>query len=147
MGLSFTMASPLRGLALTAAKPGIFHVTAVTINFRSATTARLFGTSQQVAVSTPQISSTAAQWRPPTSSYRPLRSFHTSRTSLSSSKFTYGIAASFTTKDRRYNPERNVFNFNPYNRILARRKDKRTRPDSGQDAFFVSRVGESTDVA
>ncbi|KAK0119866.1 hypothetical protein ONS95_011296 [Cadophora gregata] len=75
------------------------------------------------------------------------RAFSTSRSSLSTSKFTYGIAASFTAKDRRYNPDTNVFNFNPYNRIRARRKDKRTRPDSGQDAFFVSRVGESSDVA
>jgi protein phosphatase PTC7 len=75
------------------------------------------------------------------------RSFHTSPPSRSNSKFTYGISASFTAKDRRYNPVTNVFNFNPYNHIKARRKDKRTRPDSGQDAFFVSRVGESSDVA
>ncbi|KAF4635420.1 hypothetical protein G7Y89_g2678 [Cudoniella acicularis] len=75
------------------------------------------------------------------------RGFHTSRISQSNSKFTYGIASSFTAKDRRYNPDRNVFNFNPYNHIRARRKDKRTRPDSGQDAFFISRVGESSDVA
>ncbi|PVH87473.1 protein serine/threonine phosphatase 2C [Cadophora sp. DSE1049] len=75
------------------------------------------------------------------------RAFSTSRSSLSTSKFTYGIAASFTAKDRRYNPDTNVFNFNPYNHIRARRKDKRTRPDSGQDAFFISRVGSSSDVA
>ncbi|TAQ85302.1 hypothetical protein B7494_g6364 [Chlorociboria aeruginascens] len=73
------------------------------------------------------------------------RRSHTSQPS--NPRFTYGIAASFTAKDRRYNPETNVFNFNPYNHIRARRKDKRTRPDSGQDAFFVSRVGESPDVA
>lgn len=77
----------------------------------------------------------------------PARRLHTSPTSRSSSKFSYGIAASFTAKDRRYNPETNVFNFNPYNRIKARRKDKNTRPDSGQDAFFITRVGESSDVA
>ncbi|KAH7410965.1 5-azacytidine resistance protein azr1 [Cadophora sp. MPI-SDFR-AT-0126] len=75
------------------------------------------------------------------------RAFSTSQSSLSTSKFTYGIAASFTAKDRRYNPDTNVFNFNPYNHIRARRKDKRTRPDSGQDAFFISRVGSSSDVA
>jgi len=84
-----------------------------------------------------------------TSSFQPSnrRAFHTSPTSYSSPKFSYGIAASFTAKDRRYNPDKNIFNFNPYNHIRARRKDKRTRPDSGQDAFFVSRVGESNDVA
>ncbi|KAH7308853.1 5-azacytidine resistance protein azr1 [Rhexocercosporidium sp. MPI-PUGE-AT-0058] len=75
------------------------------------------------------------------------RSFTTLRSTISNPKFTYGIAASFTAKDRRYNPDTNVFNFNPYNHIRARRKDKRTRPDSGQDAFFISRVGESPDVA
>jgi protein phosphatase PTC7 len=42
---------------------------------------------------------------------------------------------------------KNVFNFNPNNHIKARRKDKRTRPDSGQDAFFVSRIGETSDIA
>jgi protein phosphatase PTC7 len=31
--------------------------------------------------------------------------------------------------------------------ILIRREDKRTRPVSGQDAFFISRVGKSKDVA
>jgi protein phosphatase PTC7 len=75
------------------------------------------------------------------------RAFSTSRSLKSSPKFTYGISASFAAKDRRYNPVRNVFNFNPYNHIRARRKDKRTRPDSGQDAFFISRIGESSDVA
>lgn len=89
-------------------------------------------------------------------SYRPLKSqrvsicprnFSTSKSARSSSKFTYGISASFTAKDRRYNPTRNVFNFNPYNHIRARRKDKSTRPDSGQDAFFVSRIGETSCVA
>jgi len=65
----------------------------------------------------------------------------------SNAKFTYGIAASFSAKDRRYNPDKDIFSFNPYNRIFARRKDKKTRPNSGQDAFFVSRIGESSDLA
>jgi len=76
-----------------------------------------------------------------------VKSFHTSPTAFSSSKFHYGISASFNAKDTKYSPELNVFNFNPYNRIQARRKDKRTRPASGQDAFFVSRIGESGDIA
>ncbi|CAG8976373.1 hypothetical protein HYALB_00006146 [Hymenoscyphus albidus] len=79
------------------------------------------------------------------------RNPHASRSlasaSDSTSKFTFGISSSFSAKDRRFNPAKNVFNFNPYNHILARRKDKSTRPDSGQDAFFISRVGESSDVA
>ncbi|RFU33576.1 hypothetical protein B7463_g2731, partial [Scytalidium lignicola] len=75
------------------------------------------------------------------------RTFTTSPPNFSTSKFSYGIAASFTAKDRRYNPKTNVFHFDPTNAIVARRKDKRTRPDSGQDAFFVSKVGETSDVA
>lgn len=75
------------------------------------------------------------------------RAFHTSRQLDSTAKFSYGIASSFTAKDRRFNPLRNSFNFNPYNQIIKKRKDKRTRPDSGQDAFFISRIGGSPDVA
>ena len=75
------------------------------------------------------------------------QTFHASLPSNSSPKFSYGIAASFSAKDHRFSPETNVFNFNPYNRILPRRKEKYTRPDSGQDSFFVSKVGDSSDVA
>jgi protein phosphatase PTC7 len=75
------------------------------------------------------------------------RPFHTSPAAFWSKRFSYSIAASYTAKDRRYNPATNVFNFDPDAPIIARRKDKRTRPDSGQDAFFVSRVGKSGDVA
>ncbi|KAI9746075.1 MAG: hypothetical protein M1818_000756 [Claussenomyces sp. TS43310] len=62
-------------------------------------------------------------------------------------KFSYGIAASFTAKDVRYNPEKDRFDFNPFDPIYKRRKDRRTRPASGQDAFFVSQIGDSNDVA
>jgi protein phosphatase PTC7 len=76
-----------------------------------------------------------------------VRLFHKSAAASSNRKFSYGIAASYTAKDRRYNPATNVFNFDPNAQIIERRKDKRTRPESGQDAFFVSRVGKSGDVA
>jgi protein phosphatase PTC7 len=75
------------------------------------------------------------------------RLFHKSLTTFSSKKFSYGIAASYAAKDTRYNPATNVFNFDPDAPIIERRKDKKTRPESGQDAFFVSRVGKSGDVA
>lgn len=75
------------------------------------------------------------------------RLFHASPAIFSSKRFSYGIAAAYAAKDRRYNPATNVFTFDPDDPIIEQRKDKRTRPDSGQDAFFVSRVGKSGDFA
>ena len=63
------------------------------------------------------------------------------------SKFSYGIAASFNAKNMEFNPLANFFNFDPYAPIIKKREDKRTRPASGEDAFFISRVGKSGDVA
>ena len=137
------MASPFRGLGLTARRTRPFRITAVKRSQDFASIPSSLSARRQFSISLRQIS----QRHPSTSLQIHFRSFHASRTLSSSSKFTYGIAASFTAKDRRYNPDTNVFNFNPYNHIRARRKDKRTRPDSGQDAFFISRVGESSDVA
>jgi protein phosphatase PTC7 len=137
------MAFPFRGLAITASRsnfvPKIFPQKG----------------SKEVTFSLPHRHSSFDYCQTPTKSLQGIclsrsthkRAFHSSPTSSSSAKFAYRIAASFTSKDRRYNPDKNVFNFNPYNHIRARRKDKRTRPDSGQDAFFVSRIGESNDVA
>jgi len=62
-------------------------------------------------------------------------------------KFSYHVAAAFTAKGRRFDPATNLFQFNPYNRISPRKKARHQRPDSGHDAFFVSRVGESGAVA
>lgn len=76
-----------------------------------------------------------------------IRFFHTSPIGRSTPKFTYGVAAAFTAKDKPFRADRDVFAFNPHNHIVARRKDKLTRPASGQDAFFVSRVGKKADVA
>lgn len=75
--------------------------------------------------------------------------WHTLRRSYSSSpRFTYSIASSFIAKDRPYDPSTHVFHFNPYNRISPpRHRRKSSRPDSGHDAFFVSRVHDSGAVA
>jgi len=75
------------------------------------------------------------------------RAFHTSPRSPSAQRYAFGISSAFTAKGRPFNPNNNVFNYNPYNHILPRRKDKKTRPGSGQDAFFISRIGESSNVA
>jgi len=135
------MASHFRSLAFTASRIGPLHTRGIKPTSASATKAPYFLARLQFSFSR----QTSQPSRYP--SHPPTRPFHTSTPTLSNPKFTYGIAASFTAKDHRYNPDTNVFTFNPYNRILARRKDKRTRPDSGQDAFFISRVGNSSDVA
>ncbi|KAI3323590.1 protein serine/threonine phosphatase 2C [Xylariaceae sp. AK1471] len=63
-------------------------------------------------------------------------------------KFTYHAAASFSAKFKKYDPLTNVFHFNPYNRIQTEKKrPKSKRPASGQDAFFISRVGDTNAVA
>ncbi|KAG5983506.1 hypothetical protein E4U55_008028 [Claviceps digitariae] len=71
-----------------------------------------------------------------------------STSSPSSSRFSYHIAASFIGKDRPFDPSSHVFHFNPYNRIQAPRTRRRSsRPDSGHDAFFVSRVQDTGSIA
>jgi protein phosphatase PTC7 len=63
-------------------------------------------------------------------------------------KFTYHVAASFSAKFKKYDPATDVFHFNPYNHIqTGKKRPKSKRPGSGQDAFFISRVGDSNAVA
>ncbi|KAI0539248.1 protein serine/threonine phosphatase 2C [Xylaria digitata] len=63
-------------------------------------------------------------------------------------KFTYHLAASFSAKYKKFDSFMNVFHFNPYNRIQTEKKrPKSKRPASGQDAFFISRVGDTNAVA
>ncbi|RDL38314.1 Protein serine phosphatase 2C [Venustampulla echinocandica] len=139
------MASSLRSLAVTACRTSTPRVTIAGSSCASGVTV--------VSLSKRQLSLVAApRQRGPKFVQRTTRGFHTSTPSQSippqsTPKFTYGIAASFSAKDHKYNPNRNIFNFDPYNHIRARRKNKKTRPGSGQDAFFVSRVGETSDVA
>lgn len=64
------------------------------------------------------------------------------------SRFTYHVAASFSAKYKKFDHLTNVFPFNPYNRIQTeKRRPKSSRPASGQDAFFISRVGDTNAVA
>ncbi|KAH7034890.1 phosphatase 2C-like domain-containing protein [Microdochium trichocladiopsis] len=60
-------------------------------------------------------------------------------------KFTYHSAAAFSGKHKKLDPATNVFHFNPYNHIQPQKKrPKAKRPASGQDAFFISRLGGSS---
>lgn len=130
------MALPLRGLALATSQ-----LEPLRTKIAKEASSVVLLSRRPVSVAPRTSSSTAPR--------HPTRHFHTSPTSNSNSspQFTYGIAASFIAKDQRYHRDRNNFSFNPYNVIVRRRKDKSTRPASGQDAFFVSRIGEGNDVA
>lgn len=58
--------------------------------------------------------------------------------------FDYRVGASFSAKNRRFNPLRDSFSFDP----AGPEKEVVTgRPSSGQDAFFASRIGNSSNVA
>lgn len=81
----------------------------------------------------------------PRSSLNHSRSLHSTTPLRSSSKtapYSYSIAASYIGKDRPFDPSTHVFHFNPYNRVQPPKKprSKASRPESGQDAFFISRT-------
>lgn len=85
---------------------------------------------------------------PAAPSSRPLSTTTTLRSQNPSKRFTYNIAASYIGKDRPYDPSTHIYNFNPYNRVQPpRKRSKRARPDSGQDAFFVTRLNDTGGVA
>ena len=79
------------------------------------------------------------------------RAFHTTlATHLekpSPSKLSYRVAVSSSGKGRRFHPIKNAYNFDPAADAIGVSSDKnsvsrrRNRPDSGEDAFFVSRIG------
>ncbi|KAL4784674.1 phosphatase 2C-like domain-containing protein [Aspergillus varians] len=83
---------------------------------------------------------------------QPSRAFHsTPKRSSHTPRISYRVAASSSGKARRFLPAKNAYNFNPElqdalgvavdtENPAAKRK---LRPDSGEDAFFVSRVGRS----
>ncbi|OAA68495.1 5-azacytidine resistance protein azr1 [Niveomyces insectorum RCEF 264] len=90
------------------------------------------------------------QWQPP-----PLRPYgngnrlQPSAPGSRRSVFSYSVAASYIAKDCPFDPSTHVFHFNPYNRLQQNRQTNpaAARPESGQDAFFVSRVGDTGAVA
>lgn len=69
--------------------------------------------------------------------------YSTSPPSPNTSRFVYDVAASYIAKGRAYDPSTHIFHFNPYNRVQPPRDGggRFSRPESGQDAFFVSRLG------
>lgn len=64
--------------------------------------------------------------------------------SVAKSSFSFRIGAAFSGKITPFNPAKDIFSFDPateHNAINARRQR------SGQDAFFVSKVGSGSNVA
>ncbi len=59
--------------------------------------------------------------------------------STANSHFSYRIGASFSAKGRRFDPKDDTFSFDP----TSDRDVYTGRPNSGQDAFFVSNTGPS----
>jgi len=69
-----------------------------------------------------------------------------SSTTTPGRKYIYNVAASYIAKGvRNFDPDTHVFQFNPYNRVQPPKpgKPKSLRPASGQDAFFITRMGTS----
>ncbi|EEP76669.1 predicted protein [Uncinocarpus reesii 1704] len=95
-----------------------------------------------------------AQWSPTASAIpstrRPVqnrRPFHSSPHVSSRPRMTYRIAVSSSGKGRRFSPDKNIYSFDPatHNAIGLQRgrnylERKLSRPDSGEDAFFVSKI-------
>ncbi|KAL2135626.1 hypothetical protein VTI74DRAFT_7576 [Chaetomium olivicolor] len=115
------------------------YATVQTASFSSAST-----TSRLSNASSPRANATAASRRQGPNSHsstRPRAGYSTSA-SESNSKFVYNVAASYIAKGRSYDPSTHVFQFNPYNRVQPKvGRGRASRPESGQDAFFVSRLG------
>ncbi|KAL9069534.1 MAG: hypothetical protein Q9161_005452 [Pseudevernia consocians] len=68
-------------------------------------------------------------------------------TPRSTPTFSYRIGASFSAKGRRFDPKKNIFTFNIQRQITSEQDVFTGRLNSGQDAFFVSRAGNSGNVA
>lgn len=81
------------------------------------------------------------------------RKFHTSPTLNSRPRISYRIAAASSGKDRPVSPKRSAYNFDPQTQDaigMQRGRNhlerKLSRVDSGEDAFFVSKVGDHSDA-
>ena len=84
---------------------------------------------------------------------RPVRKFtvsapsHSLPTSSLKPTFSYEIGASFSAKGRRFDPKKDSFTFDSQAQTTTEQVVFTGRPSSGQDAFFVGRVGNSRNVA
>jgi protein phosphatase PTC7 len=82
------------------------------------------------------------------------RSFSSAtRTSSAAPTYSYSISAAYSDKKHPLNPSRNTYTYNPFHRVtktaseITSKERKAARPQSGQDAFFVSNVNGTGSVA
>ncbi|KAL8935457.1 MAG: hypothetical protein Q9216_005413 [Gyalolechia sp. 2 TL-2023] len=74
------------------------------------------------------------------------QSSRTAHSSASHSSITYRIGAAFSAKGRKFDTKKDWFSFDP-SRQSVEKPPYTGRPASGQDAFFVSVVGNGSSVA
>ena len=88
--------------------------------------------------------------RIPSPCSRSRRSVYDTRTFSTSthvSHFTYRLAASFNAKNTRFSPKCDYFSFEPAAQSRSSITPSTRRPNSGQDAFFISKVSSESGVA
>lgn len=81
-----------------------------------------------------RASSTAASLRP-------------SSSSTPANEYRYRIGAAYSAKGRRFNPKDDLYSFDPLQSTTPGKDYFTGRPSSGQDAFFVSRIGNGSNMA
>ena len=72
---------------------------------------------------------------------------HSKPTPTLNPTFSYRIGASFSAKGHRFDPKENVFTFDARTSNISAQDVITGRSRSGQDAFFVSKVGNTSNVA
>ena len=100
----------------------------------------------QALSSYPSFPSTAVKERMSSASTRSQSQSQLPSPPESTSTFSYRIGVSFSAKGRRFDATKNIFTFNPDKQYTSPQKLFTGRPNSGQDAFFVSTAGNSSNV-
>ncbi len=70
-----------------------------------------------------------------------------SSTSSAPSEYHYRIGAAYSAKSQRFNPKNDLYSFDPSQNTTPGKDYFTGRPNSGQDAFFVTRIGNGSNVA
>lgn len=102
----------------------------------------LLGITSAFSVSACRLSPLLAQRDAPRSQCSPYSTY------AAGDSFLFKLAASYSGKDQRYNAKRDTFIFDPQTEpVTINPKQRFERPNSGQDAFFISSIGNTSDVA